>query len=336
MAHDRSPASERSDSSARSMPTPHAVEAASAPSTRALRRTSTGRRIGPLPARDSLASGRRKAGGPAAAGTRAASPARCSISNISGSSSSSSTCSTTAAPIGQYVEGRDGVAGPVLKVWDEMRLPPSHPSYGAVGGAGNQLCGGELSGFATWTEPATTSAIRAMGATNELFARNVEFDATFPELGRNALARNRHGDRLGLLKPDPQRDQPRAFHARQSHPALCNAGQGLPGDATTAQCDYQAAPTFNVLGAFWIQFMTHDWFSHPKRPRRGGTDCAGLLDATAGWPRDVIGRRRTGPARMPSGGSDRSRIDRGRVGSRDVHARRQRISTTRTGRPATR
>jgi hypothetical protein len=29
-----------------------------------------------------------------------------------------------------------------------------------------------------------------------------------------------------------------------------------------AHCDYKKAPFFNVLAAFWIQFMTHDWFSH--------------------------------------------------------------------------
>ena len=29
-----------------------------------------------------------------------------------------------------------------------------------------------------------------------------------------------------------------------------------------ANCDYQKAPFFNVLAAYWIQFMTHDWFSH--------------------------------------------------------------------------
>ena len=29
-----------------------------------------------------------------------------------------------------------------------------------------------------------------------------------------------------------------------------------------ADCPYRKAPFFNVLAAFWIQFMTHDWFSH--------------------------------------------------------------------------
>ncbi len=32
--------------------------------------------------------------------------------------------------------------------------------------------------------------------------------------------------------------------------------------AKAANCDYKKAPFFNVLAAFWIQFMTHDWFSH--------------------------------------------------------------------------
>jgi len=52
------------------------------------------------------------------------------------------------------------------------------------------------------------------------------------------------------------------FTRKQSQPDKCNAGQGLPGDAKAAKCDYKAAPFFNVLAAFWIQFMTHDWFSH--------------------------------------------------------------------------
>src|SRR5262249_42134012 len=38
--------------------------------------------------------------------------------------------------------------------------------------------------------------------------------------------------------------------------------EGLPGDSAEARCDYKPAPFFNVLAAFWIQFMTHDWFSH--------------------------------------------------------------------------
>ena len=44
----------------------------------------------------------------------------------------------------QYVSGRKGVAGPALKIWAELRLPPTHPNYRDVGGAGDQVCRGEL------------------------------------------------------------------------------------------------------------------------------------------------------------------------------------------------
>lgn len=39
-----------------------------------------------------------------------------------------------------YVKGRDGFDGRVLKIWEEMRLPSDHPNYRDVGGDGEQLC----------------------------------------------------------------------------------------------------------------------------------------------------------------------------------------------------
>src|SRR5204862_794335 len=69
-------------------------------------------------------------------------------------------------------------------------------------------------------------------------------------------------DRLGLLKPDPQVISRRLFTRFQTQPDKCNDGLGLPGYSANANCDYKKAPFFNVLAAFWIQFMTHDWFSH--------------------------------------------------------------------------
>ena len=41
-----------------------------------------------------------------------------------------------------YVRGRGGTAGPALRVWPEMRLPPDHPSFATVGGSSEQLCAG--------------------------------------------------------------------------------------------------------------------------------------------------------------------------------------------------
>jgi hypothetical protein len=95
-----------------------------------------------------------------------------------------------------------------------------------------------------------------------VFARNARFDETFPDLGRSELHKARHGDRVGLLKPDPQVISRKLLAREQQFPERCNAGRGLPGNPTSAHCDYQKAPWFNVLAAFWIQFMTHDWFSH--------------------------------------------------------------------------
>ena len=162
----------------------------------------------------------------------------------------------------QYVGGRDGVGGPALKVWKEMRLPQGHPNYQAVGGGGEQVCKGELIRSRTVTGICNDIRNPLMGSTGQLFARNVELDTTFPELGRTELTKNRHGDRLGLLKPDPQLISRKLFTRKQSTPDRCGDGYGLPGFSKDANCDYQPAPFFNVLAAFWIQFMTHDWFSH--------------------------------------------------------------------------
>ena len=161
-----------------------------------------------------------------------------------------------------YVLGRSGADGPALKIWDEMRLPKEHPQYQSVGGDGEQLCLGELIRFRNLTGICNDLKNPLMGSTNQPFARNVEFETTFPDLGKNELARNRHGDRLGLLKPDPQVISRKLFTRVQSQIDKCNEGRGLPDYSADANCEYQKAPFFNVLAAFWIQFMTHDWFSH--------------------------------------------------------------------------
>ena len=120
-----------------------------------------------------------------------------------------------------------------------------------------------------------------MGSTHQLFARNVDFDTTFPDLGLNELTKNRHGDRIGLLKPDPQVISRKLFTRTQSQPDRCREGYGLPGGATEAECEYKKAPFFNVLAAFWIQFMTHDWFAHLEeghnRPEWMAVGCATQL-----------------------------------------------------------
>jgi hypothetical protein len=187
----------------------------------------------------------------------------------------------------QYVTGRKGVGGPALKFWAELRLPPAHANYREVGGAGEQVCRGDLIRARTLTGICNDIRNPLMGSTGQLFARNAEFDTLFPDLGRTELTRNRHGDRLGLLKPDPQVISRKLFTRAQSNPAACNDGYGLPGFSKDAGCDYKKAPFFNVLAAFWIQFMTHDWFSHladAKLGCRPGDRIDRTLVAEAGEP----------------------------------------------------
>ena len=162
----------------------------------------------------------------------------------------------------QYVQGRDGVGGPALKVWPEMRLDSANPAYKEVGGDGHQECKGDLIRWRTLTGICNDILNPAMGSSGMLFARNVELGTSFPDAGLNELTRNRHGDRLSLLEPDPQVISRRLFTRIQSDPGKCQEGYGLPGDSKDANCDYKKAPFFNVLAAYWIQFMTHDWFSH--------------------------------------------------------------------------
>ncbi len=162
----------------------------------------------------------------------------------------------------QYLQGRYPADGPAIKTWAEMRLPASHPSFKDVGGAGEQICKGELIRGRTLTGICNDIRNPLMGSTSMYFARNVEFENTFPELALNEITRNRHGGRLSLLVPDPQVISRKLFTRAQTDSAACADGNGKPGFARDANCDYKTAPFFNVLAAFWIQFMTHDWFSH--------------------------------------------------------------------------
>lgn len=167
----------------------------------------------------------------------------------------------------EFIRGRENHAGPTLRSWSAMRLPDTHPFYTAVGGdAAQQECKGDLIRFRNLTGVCNDLRNPAMGSSGMLFARNVQFESTFPDLGKDELARNRHGDRLALLRPDAQYIS-RMLFSRDAYPPDaaadkdCNAGLGS-GTSVAANCGYQPAPFFNVLAAFWIQFMTHDWFSH--------------------------------------------------------------------------
>jgi hypothetical protein len=161
-----------------------------------------------------------------------------------------------------YIRNQDGMTGKLAKVWAQLRLPENHPSYAAVGAAGKQKCSGELIRFRTLTGICNDILNPLIGSSNQPFARNVEFEATFPELSEDPIVRNRHGSRLGLLQPDPQVISRRLFTRVQPPSTQCHEGRGAPNNSPDESCAYRMAPHVNVLAAFWIQFMTHDWFSH--------------------------------------------------------------------------
>jgi hypothetical protein len=162
----------------------------------------------------------------------------------------------------QYLASR-GRKGEVAKVWNEMRLSPDNPNFPElrIGVDGSQTCHGKLIRFRTLNGICNDIRNPAMGSTGQLLARNVEFESTFPDLERDPLTRNRHNGRIGLLQPDPQVISRKLFTRLQKSGSGCNGGHGVPG-SLEADCSYKKASFFNVLAAFWIQFMTHDWFSH--------------------------------------------------------------------------
>lgn len=160
-----------------------------------------------------------------------------------------------------YVKGRNGVPGRSLKVWSSMRLPASDSNMKNIDVAadGSQTCKGDLIRWRTETGLCNDIRNPLMGSTNMEFARNVQFEETFPQMGLTQLTKNRHGDRLDLLRPDPAVISRELLTREQSDPSKCQNGLAAGADA---HCDYVKAPFFNVIAAYWIQFMTHDWFSH--------------------------------------------------------------------------
>ena len=163
----------------------------------------------------------------------------------------------------KYVRDRSSPSGHFATTWPELRLPRAHPLYAKVGGDGLQRCSGKLIGFRTVSGICNDIVNPLMGSTGQPFACNVDFESTFAELAIDPLAINRHGDRLGLLTPDPQLISRKLFSRAEPVTGKCN-GHELPTSSATS-CDYQKASHLNLLAAFWIQFMTHDWFSHLRK-----------------------------------------------------------------------
>jgi hypothetical protein len=191
-----------------------------------------------------------------------------------------------------YIKGLGGKPGSAVRRWDEMRLSADHPNHRDVGGDGLQQCGGELVRFRTLTGICNDLWNPKMGSSGTYFSRNAQFESTYPQLYRDGLMLARHSDpvngkRLELLKPDPQLISRELFTRVQRAPEKCNEGRGVPGNPMASECDYRKATSFNVLAAFWIQFMTHDWFSHLDE----GRNKPGLTEVGCGPAAQAAGCR---------------------------------------------
>src|SRR5262249_46801341 len=132
--------------------------------------------------------------------------------------------------------GRDGAT---VRVWKERRLLADHPNFRdlAIDADDSQRGKGELSGFRPVSDICNDSRNPAMGSTGQWSARNVECESTFPDLGQDELAKNRHGGRISLLQPDPQVISRKLFTRDQSAAPDCNQGHGTADQK--GDCAYQ-------------------------------------------------------------------------------------------------
>ena len=131
----------------------------------------------------------------------------------------------------EYFRGQSSASGKLANTWPQLRLPREHALFAAAGGDGPQKCAGEMIRFRTLTGICNDILNPLMGSVGQPFARNVEFESTFPELASDEVVKNRHGDRLGLLKPDPQVISRKLFTRRQTPPENCNDGKGPAGNS---------------------------------------------------------------------------------------------------------
>ena len=202
-----------------------------------------------------------------------------------------------------YMRESHSPSGHVTKTWPELRLPKDHPLYADVGGDRPQLCSGELIRFRTITGICNDITNPLMGSSGQRFARNVDFESTFPELATNPIATNRHGDRISLLRPDPQLISKKLF----SRPLVGTCDDDLSRKWPEASCDYKKASHLNLLAGFWIQFMTHDWFSHLEE----GQNQSAMMTMGCDHHEAANDKNGVGPAQpQPVGCRPEDRIDK--------------------------
>jgi hypothetical protein len=233
----------------------------------------------------------------------------------------------------KYTEVWRDPAGVFHTPWVEMRVPDQKPTGNDMDDQeyarlvarlkkdglttnpidGSQQCKGHSIRFRDLNGFCNDIYNPLMGSTNQPLARNVQFEAvTFPDLDDQKPSpetRNRHANRISLLQPNPQLISRTLFSRDQAQSVNCNEGHG--SKSSPSVCAYEKANSFNVLAAFWIQFMTHDWFSHARDGRNADTlmsmGCTEELKQTIKCrPDDRIGEAlmdRTDPGTFDNGKS---------------------------------
>jgi hypothetical protein len=159
-------------------------------------------------------------------------------------------------------------------MWDTNGTIDSHPVSASDNPAGlgadqrwaslqssSVKCEGDNLRFRTLDGTCNDPANPLMGAKGQRFGRNVSFASTQQRAG------------VSLMNPDPKVVS-RVLLSRK------NANR----DA------YRQAPFFNVLAAAWIQFMTHDWFSHSSRGDNDNDESRALRFAGGAVPSTKVDR----------------------------------------------
>ncbi len=211
-----------------------------------------------------------------------------------------------------YVKGRDGVGGPALKTWPQMRLPKGHPLYDAVGGEQPQVCGGELIRFRTLSGICNDLKNPLMGSASMPFARNVQFEVDLPR-ARHRRAHPQPARRpAGPAPAGSAGDQPPALHACPGGPGPVPRGARPAWQRCRRPLRLQEGAVLQRAGR--LLDPVHD---------------ARLVLAPAGGPE----RARDDGRRLPGGDGGHARVSPGRSRRpvarrrerrpREVHPRRQ-------------
>ena len=122
------------------------------------------------------------------------------------------------APISNMSPAATACGGPGAEDLGRDAAAAEHPNYRDVGGAGEQVCKGDLIRGRTLTGICNDMRNPLMGSTGTLFARNVEFETHLPRSGPHRAHAQPARRPPGAAEARSAGDQPQAVHARAIEP----------------------------------------------------------------------------------------------------------------------